>query len=89
MLKTILTVIVSGFLFLSFSQSTSNVEEAVRYSSAFSTSSLTSSNAVINSNISAIESRSSSQLNQLGTRWGWGDSNVQLNQLGTRWGWGD
>ena len=87
MRKLILSLILSGVLFVAgFAQSLDNVEQAVRYHANFNASTL---NQPFSSTVSVavLDNRSNSQLQSLGSSWGWVRSSSQLQDLGSSWGW--
>ena len=74
-------------------QTLQNVQQSNRYRSTqdktnfiFSTKSAVNTT-VDEGTIVSIDKKSSAQLEELGTRYGWSRSNSQLEELGTRYGW--
>ena len=93
-MRTILSIALIWGLFISgFAQVADNVQEATRYrvnqdnittlteNHAFQSSALTQTE------LRFLERRSSSQLEELGGRYGWVRSGSQLEELGGRYGW--
>ena len=86
MRKLILSLILSGVLCIAgFAQSLDNVEQAVRYHANIDAATLSQpySSSII---VSAVDSKSNSQLSELGSIYGWTRSNSQLNELGSIYG---
>jgi len=93
-MRTILSVALSLGLFISgFAQVADNVEEATRYrvnqdnittlaeNHAFQSSEATQTE------LKFLERRSGSQLEELGSKYGWVRSGSQLEELGSKYGW--
>jgi len=92
MLKTVLFfLLLAVFAVSSTAQVPDNVEKAQR--NRIAKDKITVEKSYIQSseqsewNMLALENRSSAQLQELGTRYGWVRSNSQLDELGTRYGW--
>lgn len=92
MLKTVLFfLLLAVFAVSSTAQVPDNVEKAQR--NRIAQDKITVEKSYIQSseqsegNMLALESRSSAQLQELGTRYGWVRSNSQLDELGSRYGW--
>nr|MCU0332622.1 hypothetical protein [Ignavibacteriaceae bacterium] len=93
-MRTILSIALVWGLFISgFAQVADNVQEATRYrvnqdnittlaeNHAFQSSEATQSE------FKFLESRSSTQLDELGAKYGWVRSGSQLDELGAKYGW--
>ena len=83
MRKLILSLIFSGVLFIAgFAQSLDNVEQAVRYHANIEAATLSQpySSTI---NVAIMDNKSNSQLEGLGSIYGWGRSNSQLEGLGS------
>jgi len=88
----ILSVLLGGLIISGYAQVADNVQEATRFSvtqdniiavpETHNNSSEINLNDAIN-----VDFRSSSQLDELGSRYGWARSNSQLDELGSRYGW--
>ncbi|MEJ2272104.1 MAG: hypothetical protein P8X91_06440 [Candidatus Bathyarchaeota archaeon] len=90
----VLTLLVGGLFISGYAQVANNVEKSTRYRvvqdnimtvSESQTSSITSEQN-LNEAIS-VDLRSNSQLDELGSRYGWTRSGSQLDELGSRYGW--
>jgi hypothetical protein len=92
MLRALLSaIILIGVYSLGYAQTMNNVvEEAVRYrvpqTSVQLHNSANSSETVDIQNIAVLESRSSAQIQELGSRYGFSRSGSQLDELGSRYG---
>src|SRR4030065_2604905 len=90
----ILSLLVGG-LFLSSYAQVANVEKATRYR-VTQDNIITVPETHVSSFISdeclndaiKVDFRSNSQLEELGSRYGWSRSSTQLDELGSRYGWG-
>jgi len=90
----ILSLLVGGLFLSSYAQVANNVEKATRYRvnqdniitvpEAQNSSSVTEE---FLNDVIYVESRSASQLEELGSRYGWSRSGSQLDELGSRYGW--
>jgi hypothetical protein len=72
-------------------QSVDNVESAERFRDFKSAPQIESTTAIQNCDLyilRVLDHKSSAQLEELGSRFGWGKSNAQLEALGSRFGWG-
>ena len=92
MLKALLSaIILVGVYSLGYAQTVNNVEEAVRYRVPQNVvqlnNSANSSETVDILNIAVLESKSSAQIQELGSRYGYTRSNSQLDELGSRYGY--
>jgi len=91
----VLSLFVGGLFITGFAQVADNVQKADRYRvtqdnivitlSETHTSSLKSEE-FLNDAVN-VEFRSNSQLEELGSRYGWSRSGSQLDELGSRYGW--
>ena len=91
------SLITIAVLFIAVSgvaQTPNNVEKAMRFRANVNAAELSTTsptevkiNEVSKANVSAMENKSSSQLEQLGSRYIWATSNSQLNELGSRYIW--
>ena len=93
-MRTILSIALIWGLFISgFAQVANNVQEATRYRvNQDNISTITSNHNILSSEITQTElkfldRKSSSQLDELGGRYGWVRSGSQLDELGGRYGW--
>jgi len=93
-MRIILSVALIWGLFISgFAQVADNVQEATRYRvNQDNITTLTdhqqiNSSEIYQSELKFLENRSSSQLEELGTKYGWVRSSSQLEELGTKYGW--
>ena len=87
MRKLILSLILSGvFCIAGFAQSLDNVEQAVRYHANIDAATLTQpySSSII---VSVVDNKSNSQIEGLGSMYGWSRSNSQIEGLGSMYGW--
>ena len=94
-MRTILSIaLLWGLIMSGFAQVADNVQEATRYRvnqdniSTFADNHQFQSLEVTQADIKRLEFRSSSQLEELGGRYGWVRSSSQLEELGGRYGWG-
>jgi len=92
MLKALFPAIILVGVCLSVNaQTMNNIEEAVRYRIPQVTvqldNSSNSSETVDIQNIAILESKSSAQIQELGSRYGYSRSNSQLDELGSRYGY--
>ena len=86
-----------ALLFISISgvaQTPNNVEKATRFRANANATELNTTspievkvNEVSKANLPAMENKSSSQLEALGSRYSWATSNSQLESLGSRYSW--
>jgi len=93
MRNTIFSLFCFGSLFVSVFAQTPNVEEASRFRISGDLINLTdvnSPNPVSYTDLfhPVLANKSSVQLEELGSRYGWGKSSSQLDELGSRYGWG-
>ena len=93
-MRTILSIALIWGLFISgFAQVANNVQEATRYRvnqdniTALAERHAFQSFEVTQTEFKFLASRSSSQLEELGTKYGWVRSGSQLDELGTKYGW--
>ncbi|MFZ0455862.1 MAG: hypothetical protein WAM24_19095, partial [Ignavibacteriaceae bacterium] len=87
MRKLILSLILSGVLCIAgFAQSLDNVEQAVRYRANIDAATLSQpySSSIL---VSVIDNRTNSQIEDLGSIFGWTRSNSQVEGLGSIFGW--
>ena len=93
MRNTVFTAILLSILFIQAYPADGNVEKAVRFRTTQSNSEIVNTNAAVNFNtedfskLVVLQTKSSVQLEELGSRWGWIKSTSQLEELGSRWGW--
>ena len=95
MLKRILFILLVGGLYVSvLAQVAGNVEQATRYrvtedniSTAAEHHQFNSSTVQNVGDLRILANRSNSQLDELGSRYGWVRSSSQLDELGSRYGW--
>src|SRR3970040_2192007 len=92
MLKALFSaIILVGVCSFGYAQTMNNVEEAVRYrvpqKAVQHHNSANSSETVDIQNIAVLESKSSAQIQELGSRYGYSRSNSQLDELGSRYGY--
>jgi len=84
------SLIAVALLFISisgFAQTPSNVEQATRFRATTTTLNTATAVSEVNSNVPAMKNNSSSQLEELGSRYSWATSNSQLESLGSRYSW--
>jgi len=93
-MRTILSIALVWGLFISgFAQVADNVQEATRYRvnqdniTTLADNHQQYTSEVIQSELKFLENRSASQLEELGTKYGWVRSASQLEELGTKYGW--
>ena len=93
-MRTILSIALVWGLFVSgFAQVADNVQEATRYRvnqdniTILTDNHLTNTAEVTQSELKFLENRSSSQLEELGSKYGWVRSSAQLEELGSKYGW--
>ena len=93
-MRIILSVALIWGLFISgFAQVADNVQEATRYRvnqdniSILANHQISNTSEATQSELKFLENRSSSQLEELGGRYGWVRSGSQLEELGGRYGW--
>ena len=91
MLKLILSIFLVGGLLVS---TLAQVEQATRYrvtedniTTVAEHHNFTSSDVQNVTDLRILANRSNSQLDELGSRYGWVRSNSQLEELGSRYGW--
>jgi hypothetical protein len=91
----VLSLVICGGLFYSgIAQTADNVDQAVRYrisednmTTFAETNSFTSEVAEHQVDLRVLDHYSNTQLEQLGSRYGWVRSSAQLDELGSRYGW--
>ncbi|HKI77369.1 MAG TPA: hypothetical protein VKA26_02390 [Ignavibacteriaceae bacterium] len=90
----ILVLAVLVFSVSGVAQTPSNVEKATRFRVNTEATTLNSTSAtevnindVSNANFRIFVNKSTSQLEAIGSRYGWATSNNQLSELGSRYGW--
>ena len=93
-MRTILSIALIWGLFVSgFAQVADNVQEATRYRvnqdniTILAEHQLSNSSEATQSELKFLENRSSSQLEELGGKYGWVRSASQLEELGGKYGW--
>ena len=93
-MRTILSIALIWGLFVSgFAQVADNVQEATRYRVNQDNITTVTDHQPINisefyqSELKFLENRSSSQLEELGSKYGWVRSSSQLEELGSKYGW--
>ena len=71
-----------------FAQSLNNVEQAVRYHTNIIVTALNQSiSSTAIEYVAVADTRSNSQLEELGSKYGWCRFNSQLEELGSKYGW--
>ena len=91
----ILSILVVGLFISGYAQVAENVQKADRYRvtqdnriiTVSETHVLSSNNEEFLNDAVKVEFRSNSQLDELGSRYGWSRSGTQLDELGSRYGW--
>ncbi len=93
-MRTILSIALIWGLFISgFAQVANNVEEATRYRvnqdniTTLAENHAFQSSEVTQTEFKFLERRSGSQLEELGSKYGWVRSGSQLEELGSKYGW--
>ena len=93
-MRTILSIALIWGLFISgFAQVADNVQEATRYRvnqdniTTFADNQTSYNSEVSQSELKFLENRSTSQLEELGGKYGWVRSASQLEELGGQYGW--
>jgi len=93
-MRTILSISLVWGLFISgFAQVADNVQEATRYRvnqdniTTLADNHMSFASEVSQSELKFLENRSSSQLEELGGKFGWVRTSSQLEELGGKYGW--
>ena len=93
-MRTILSIALIWGLFISgFAQVADNVEEATRYRvnqdniTTLAENHTFQSSEATQTELKFLERRSASQLEELGSKYGWVRSGSQLEELGSKYGW--
>ncbi len=85
------SILLSIMLFALIATSFAQVEEAVRYrvqgNATLVEQQISVSNSIETTENMILQNRSNSQLEELGSRYGWVKSGSQLEELGSRYGW--